>query len=149
MENRNLYLLVLKVLEESDKEEIFWGYFNNNNYWGYKPSYSNIGFLEGRNCLKFKDGEPDIGIKSSVPYSTRLIHKKFLGVVYKTVEEEFEDHENKTYIIYAGELEYKLTKEETDNLKKTYYKFLERFKKERAKIQQEKIENRLNSKISL
>lgn len=166
---KELYELVLKTIEESDKSEIFYRYHYRNrdmiyltsvptdNIENYTNHYeSNIEYSETSYkfgfFFKYKDGEPNIevellGFKTTEKKSESITTGYLWWKKVKTKTTILKSHP--VYEIVAGELKYETSIEESRKLHKAYSNLIERDKNSVMKKQEQQIKDRLSGKVKL
>lgn len=164
---KRLFELVLKVVNESNRSDIFWCYGRSSNYLSSNPmdsiSYNDKHYLNNAAHsevdstfnfkFKFKDGDPDVGIElnhfQTTETKTEEVKTGWFWNIKTTGGRVSVVKSYPVYKINAGELSYITTVDEAKQLHKAYIDLLQRDKESTMKKQEFQIIKRLENKVEL
>lgn len=165
---KELFELVLKTLETSEKSDIF--YTIHEEYKNFSPHsramisidnkdirFSDLAGISELNSifkfyLKFEDGDPNVEVKLYEFKASKIKTKEFkTGRLWnrKTKINKIVLESYPIYNITAGELLYTTTVEESRQLHKVYDNLIKRDKDSKAFHQKQKIRDRLKGNVKL
>ncbi len=161
---RELYQLVVKTMENSEKLEIFFSVnsssiltgnplqsFGRGEYMGsYKGTLEQYSYFDF--TFKYHDGNPDVRVKYSKITTSETKEETFKEGTWWNRAINKKNVPIKAHPIYeitAGELSYITTVEEAKKLHVAYKELVKRDKEARVNIQRQQILDRLDGKVEL